>query len=493
MPAHTNVPLKAGSMKKILILSSSLLTDRILRYSGCLKTLTEHAETHIWTASADHETGREAWQAYSESVQASPFPEVRAYRQIPFNYLRRMNEFAWDFKLRPPSRLSMDRHRRSKRMSKRVRAMRIPAWFVAKLGLSGWFEKMLEKLLLSYPRSPEGAKRMAALKPDLMVILKPFQFHEPAMVREARRLNIPILALIPSWDNLSTKGRLVFRYDGYMVWSDVQKAQLSHFYPASRRVPSYLIGAPQFDVFHRPEFYLDRTAFCQQYGLDPNRPIILHAIGSPHFFREDYGALELAKRVVQGEYGDAQLLVRPHPVHDKAELKQQFEPYAPRVALQQTARVDLPLHRRLQTDDDVVDWINTFRHADVVVNTVSTVAIDAALFGKPVVNMNFDPEPGQPNQEILKEVSSIWTHYQPVMALGGIWQANSYEEIGEGIRTYLKNPELHREARETMTRFVCGFIDGRNGERMARAMLSFPGKAEPIAEGHRPLNQVAGA
>jgi len=36
--------------------------------------------------------------------------------------------------------------------------------------------------------------------------------------------------------------------------------------------------------------------------------------------------------------------------------------------------------------------VNTFRHADVVVNFSSTVAIDAAIFDKPVVNLDFDPE-----------------------------------------------------------------------------------------------------
>ena len=469
-------------MKKILILSSSLLTDRMLRYSECLKTLTKGAEVHIWTASADHDIGREVWQSFGKLVRVEPFPEVRGFREIPFNYLRRLNEFAWDFHLRPPSRLSTYKHLRKNTMTRSIRALRIPAWLLAKLRLCGLLEVMLEKLLLSYPRSPDGAHRMDALKPDLMVILKPFQFHEPALVREAKRQKVPILALIPSWDNLSTKGRLVFRYDGYMVWSQVQREQLHHFYPSSRKVPVYLIGTPQFDVFHRHEYYLDRTTFCKQHGLDPKLPIILHALGSPNFFREDYGALELAKRVVQGELGDVQLLVRPHPVHDKSELKMLFEPFAPRVALQQTARADLPLHRRFQTDSDVVDWINAFRHTNVVVNTVSTVAIDAALFGKPVVNINFDPEPGQPNQKIIKDISERWTHYQPVMEIGGIWQANNYEEIVEGIRAYLQNPERDSEARKEMIRYVCGFIDGRNGERMGRAILSIPDESEPIPD-----------
>lgn len=460
--------------KKILILSTSLLTDRMLRYSRCLEILNEQAEVHIWTASADHETGRQVWAEDAGEARVDSFPEVRAFRQFPYNYARRMNEFAWDFKLKPPSRLSMDRHRRRKRMNKFIRALRIPAWVIAKLGACGLSERSLEKLLLSYPRSQEGAKRLRSLKPDLVVTLNPYLYHEQALMREIRQMKIPVLALIPSWDNISTKGRLVHRYNGYMVWSETQADQLDHFYPSSRKGPVYVIGAPQFDVFKREEFFMSREDFCRQYELDPKKRIILHAIGSPNFFREEHGALELAKRVSTGEYGDVQLLVRPHPIHDKAELSDLFAPFAPKVRLQQTARVDIPLFRRMQTDGDVVNWINTFRHTDVLVNTLSTVAIDAALFGKPVINLNFDPEPGQPNGQLLKDVSEYWTHYRPVVDLGGIWQGNSYEDIGEGIRTYLKTPQLHHAERDDMTQFVCGFTDGRNGERMAAAILGFP-------------------
>jgi len=472
-------------MKKILVLSTSLLTDRMLRYSRCLELLNQAAEVHIWTASADHETGMAIWRECAGPATVGPFPKVRSYRQFPYNYMRRLNEFAWDFRLKPPSRISMDRHRRRKRMQKRIRALRIPAWLIAKLGLCGVFEKGLERMMLGYQRTAEGAARLEVLRPDLVVVLNPYLYHEPALIREARRLKIPILALIPSWDNISTKGRLVFRFDGYMVWSNVQVQQLDTFYPESKKVPRYIIGAPQFDVFSQKSFYMDRASFCQQYQLDPERAIILHAIGSPNFFREEHGALELAKRVARGDFGNAQLLVRPHPIHDKAELTDLFAPYAPHVVLQQTARVDIALHRRLQTDADVVSWINTFRHADVLVNTVSTVAIDAALFGKPVVNLNFDPEPGQPNQELLQDVSECWTHYQPVMALGGIWQANSYDQVAEGIATYLKNPQLHKEQREAMTQFVCEHTDGRNGERMAAAILAFPEPAPPLCQESR--------
>ena len=93
-----------------------------------------------------------------------------------------------------------------------------------------------------------------------------------------------------------------------------------------------------------------------------------------------------------------QLLVRPHPIHDNAEMKELFDPYRPKVRLQETPNTGKALTKRTQDELQIVEWVNTFRHADVVVNLSSTVTIDAAIFDKPVDNLDFDPQPGQADQ-----------------------------------------------------------------------------------------------
>ena len=43
----------------------------------------------------------------------------------------------------------------------------------------------------------------------------------------------------------------------------------------------------------------------------------------------------------------------------------------------------------------------------------------------------------------------------------------------EAVRAYLKDPSLHREKRRWIAEHVCGHLDGRCGERMARAITDF--------------------
>ena len=454
-----------------LLLSSSLLTDRMMLYSDLLTTLTEKADVTVWATSRNDESSAPVWQGTSARVER--FPVVHPFREFPYNYLRRLNEFTWDFKLRPPSRMSMMRHVRNKIQARHVRALRLPARAIAALSLEQKLEFMVERALLSYPRSAESSQRLAELSPDLVVTTGPHRFEEPGVLREAKQQNISTMALITSWDNLSTKHRMVFQYDGFLLWSEQMKKELGEFYPATRDTPSYVTGAPQFDVFFQPQFDQSRQQFCVEQGLDPELPVVLYVLGSPNFVREHHGAAFLAQRVEAGDLGNVQLLVRPHPLFDNGAEANELRGYGSRVVVQRTGATGQALVARSQDHDQIRDWVNTFRHANVLVNMGSTATIDAAVCDVPAIILDYDPEPGRPNQALVNDTNHVWTHLRPVVSSGGITLVDSPEALVEAVRVYLRKPELHRERRRWMAEHVCGFIDGKNGERMANAIEDF--------------------
>jgi CDP-glycerol glycerophosphotransferase (TagB/SpsB family) len=127
----------------------------------------------------------------------------------------------------------------------------------------------------------------------------------------------------------------------------------------------------------------------------------------------------------------------------------------------------------LQDEEQIVEWVNTFRHADVVVNLSSTVTVDAAIFDRPVVNLDFDPQPGATDQELIKDINHKWNHFKPIAESGGVWLANDFDEAAHAVKTYLKNPNLHQAKRRWITEYVCGYVDGKCGGRMARATIAF--------------------
>jgi hypothetical protein len=456
---------------EVLILSSSLFVDRVFLYSTFLNRLSSEVSTRVWATSARNPDFRDTWNDPPALIEE--FPEVFPFKEFPYNYLRRLNEFAWDFRQRPPSRMSMMRHIWNRTQKAPVRALKLPARAVALLKAEKHLEDRLERLLLTYQRSPEALRRLQANPPAAVVTTGPFQFEQPAVVAVAKNLGIPTLALIPSWDNISTKNRLTFKYDGYLVWSEQTKRELHEFYPHTRNVPVFVIGAPQFDLFFQERFQLSRAQFCAAQGLKPELPIIVYAISSPNVFSEYHGALYLAERVWRGELGDVQMIIRPNPIHDFQKAAELAARYAPRVIMQRTSDSRLTLTARSQNEHQIREWVNTFRHADVVVNLSSTVTVDAAIFDRPVVNLNYDPEPSRRQDALVKEVNHLWTHFKPIAESGGVWLVNSPEEMLAAVKTYLAHPELHRQKRRWIAEYVCQYLDGKCGDRMAQAILDF--------------------
>ncbi len=460
----------AKQRSRVLLLTSSLLTDRMFMFTNLFEVLRRRVDIDVWSQSFNNPRHFSTWK--SLSVEVKKFPKVDPFPEFPHNYLRRLNEFAWDFSRKPPSRISLMRHR-GKRLAIELRFLSLFARFLAFFGLEQKLENRVESLMLSYDRSSEAESLMSAERPVAVLVTGPFQFKQPAIAAAAKKLGIPTIAFIPSWDNLSTKNRMVLNYDGYLVWNEKSRNELDYFYPETKGKPVYVVGAPQFDAFFNQSLFQSREEFCLQQGLNPGLPIIVYAVGSPNFLVEHHGALHLANRISNGDLGDVQMLVRPHPLHNEGEMETLFDEFGPRIIVQKTAQAGDRQIGRTQDKNQIIDWINTFRHADVVVNLSSTVSIDAAIFDRPVVNLDFDPQPGQSDQQLIKDINHLWTHFKPIAESGGVYLVNDFDEMVEAISTYLENPELHREKRRWIAEYVCGFLDGRSGERMAEAIIDF--------------------
>src|SRR5262245_57036902 len=150
----------------VLILSTSLLTHRMLAHTAFFNTLRPAVAATVWT------TGSPEWGFDGgEAPCVETFPAVRPFWEA-YNYLRRLNEFAWDERLQIPSRRSIALHTRS--YARSVRLLQAPARLLARAGLVDAFEDRLERLLLTSRRSPEAAERLARLAPSVLMTMGPF-------------------------------------------------------------------------------------------------------------------------------------------------------------------------------------------------------------------------------------------------------------------------------------------------------------------------------
>ncbi len=300
------------------------------------------------------------------------------------------------------------------------------------------------------------------------------------LLRCARRLGIPSLCVVLSWDNLTSKGYMAARPDRLVVWNERMRQEaieLHDYAPEDVEVA----GVAHFDVYQRPSMLLSRAEVCRRLGLDPARPYIVFGTVSPFLFpyNHDLGE-QLAAAVHDGRItGGAQLVVRLHPqavgggkfgdacaVYDDLRAR-----YPGDVVLDVPEVRTSGLQWALQPEE--MTWLaSLLRHAGACINVASTLAIDAALSGTPVVGVGFDGNRRLPYERSIRRAYD-YTHYRPIVESGGAPVAETLESLIALVNAYLADPSLHEAGRRRIGMEQAGGLDGHAGVRVAQAIAGF--------------------
>jgi CDP-glycerol glycerophosphotransferase (TagB/SpsB family) len=112
---------------------------------------------------------------------------------------------------------------------------------------------------------------------------------------------------------------------------------------------------------------------------------------------------------------------------------------------------------------------DTLAYSDVVVNTVSTITIDAVALGKPVVNVAFDLHDRNYHRSVRRYFSLV--HIRLIVKSGASRLAGSFDELVSLTTRYLVNPELEREERARFAEEMCYKVDGKSAERISAYLL----------------------
>ena len=230
------------------------------------------------------------------------------------------------------------------------------------------------------PPSPSIMSWLRELQPDV-VLASPYimgQAVEVEYVKAAKALGIPTAACVSSWDNLTTKGTFPLLPDQVFVWNEVlaEEAVTIHAVPRERIV---VTGAPVFDFWFDTPVSLDRESFCAEAGVDPSKPIIVF-VGSSLSIGGDETAhvRQLAAALHTDEATrDATLLVRPHPWN--ASFWRDFT---------MDGVVVWPRFGNIpDTRESRQQYVNTVRHADVVVGINTSAMVEVAIADRPCVTI----------------------------------------------------------------------------------------------------------
>jgi CDP-glycerol glycerophosphotransferase (TagB/SpsB family) len=275
----------------------------------------------------------------------------------------------------------------------------------------------------------------------------------------ARRLGLPIVGHIASWDHTVGKGIVPSDLRRYIVQNDVMRKDLLRYHgiDAGRIV---VTGWPQTDVFYRQRPRQEYEDVVRDLGLDPSRPVVLMMGNTPT--NAPFEARFVERLVSWWEESGAasrfSLLFRPHP-RDR-EWRERFAAalFREGAAVQEPSFTDLEALATL------------LQHGDVVVANAGTILLDALVNDRPAVCVLYDEGAPAGESWALKNVSG--EHYKALMESDAFYRATRFEEVTAHIERALSQPAELSVERARVAREVVGEIDGRAAERVADAILS---------------------
>jgi len=292
-------------------------------------------------------------------------------------------------------------------------------------------------------------------------------------VQAANHLGIPTAAFVFSWDNLTSQGPIIPQYDHLMVWHSRMRDDLLRIYPQIPSSQVYVTGTPQFDFYFDSRFFWSKEDFCQRMGISPERPIVLYTTAFPTVFPEEDKHLDALIALLE-EYPAAQrpqLLVRVYAKDTQGTFDRHKVQYADSLdvffpPVKWNAQWYTPLY------DDLYDFTNMVRHCDLGINGASTVSLELAMHGKPVINLGFDP-PGSNLPHVQRWMRHLeFDHYHPIAKSGAVMVARSLDDLRTFVRRGLEQPTADQPAQQTLiAHFFEDKLDGQSGRRAAEILL----------------------
>jgi hypothetical protein len=450
------------SRKKILILTTSVFTDRIYQHSTFLDTLKNEFVIEVWARSFI--SNPNDWRI--EGIEVKPIPEVNQHNHW-VNILRRINEFAWMSRLKAKS---LEINQKYKRNQKDNTSKKFLGKLISFFHLHILFEKFLHALILEFSRNVFIEQRLKYSKANYLLVSNPFWVEEPLIALEANKLKIPVISVIPSWDNITTKSRIVYNSDAYGVWSSIRLQELAKYYPDCKTKPQFVYGAPQYDIFTNPDFVNSKNEFIEKYKLNNQLPIILYTLGSPLFIASEITVcLEFCKRAsVGGLLDHYQVLIRPHPIKDFSEYLPIFAEIDERIKIQADVQTSSEQKFRYQDIDMIKNWVSTFYYSEIIIATSSTTILDASMMNKKHINIAANLTDDRTLDSFLHDVSFGFEHLQTLNRKNILNNILNFEELFNQLQENLINPNRIPNYSAVIVQHLAGYENkGNYGEIFA--------------------------
>lgn len=310
------------------------------------------------------------------------------------------------------------------------------------------------------PRSVEFEKYVEQYKPSLVITATPgFNNFDAEAIVFAKRANIKTAAINFSWDNLHNGGITFRRSDYLIVWNEIIRgvAVNEYKYPADH---VFVSGTMRFDIYSRGGCNKTREQFLTEKGLDPKeKTILVTTTTKGNYPDEDVLLANLIKAREEGRFvGKPNIIVRMHPKEEFEKFSAYMDGKVKNVFIEFPGKkLSQAIGTPIELDEEDMENLKcTLTYSDVSINYKSTITLEAFIFDKPVININYPKK---------YESGYLHRHYKPIVDADAVYLPHSFDELVEQVNISFKNPEIKQEGRKKVFHDFTYFRDGKSYER----------------------------
>lgn len=183
-----------------------------------------------------------------------------------------------------------------------------------------WTDALFRLVEACIPPDKEISKFIQNRKPDVL-ISSPVNMRfseEIEYFKAAKKLGIPTVLPVYSWDNLTTKGLIHVNPDLLLAWNEAHRTEAIQIHNQAKE-QIRISGSPFFDKWFEqtPASPVERTSYLRKVGLDPARPFFTYLGSSKNIAGDETWVIDsIATYLAASEDAylrSLQILVRPHP------------------------------------------------------------------------------------------------------------------------------------------------------------------------------------
>jgi hypothetical protein len=248
-------------------------------------------------------------------------------------------------------------------------------------------------------------------KPDI-ILASPCNLRfssEIDYVQQAKRLNIPVIFSILSWDNLTNKGLFHALPDLFLVWNDNHKRELQLIHLIDN-VPIKIIGAQLFDKWLPKKSNIPVDEYILNISASP---YILYLGSSTNIIQDESDILRNLLLELQLIDSSLKIIFKPHPFNSEKYKNLNLD------------KLILMADNFGLTESltDIINFKYLIQNSIFVVGINTSGFLDSIIIGKPTfsyINHKF------------AETQSEAAHYKVLKKYNVLKEFNSFKEIFSG-------------------------------------------------------------